>query len=72
MDEKIEDKSIQSKQNHIKYYKSLSNVEANLQKEITTESTDTIITHLKNRINAINKDKTRIEQMFPDVDWNKI
>ena len=72
MDEKEEDKSAESQRNHIKYYKSLVLTAASMQKELDSETDSSVISHLKNRIDALNKDKKRIEQMFPELDWNNV
>ena len=66
MDEKIEDKSEESRQKHIKYYQSLSKIIKDIEKEMASEKENEIINHLKERINAINLDKKRIEKMFPE------
>ena len=68
MDEKKEDKSEESKKKHIVYYKSLTNVINNIQKEIQEEKDPQVIKHLNDRIKAINLDKERIKKMFPDID----
>ena len=73
MDEKAEDKSEESKNNHITYYKSLSKVILDIEKEKTQESDPTVQSHLDERINAMKKDQSRIKEMFPDVkeeEWN--
>ena len=72
LDEKKEDISAHSMENHLKYYRSLHEISVNMQREMSQESDDKIISYLKNRIDAISKDKKRIESMFPDVDWNEI
>ena len=73
MDEKVEDKSEESKKNHINYYKSLSKVILDIEKEKTQEPDPTVQNHLDERINAMKKDQSRIKDMFPDVkedEWN--
>ena len=73
MDEKEEDKSEESKKNHIKYYKSLTNVITGIQEEENSEVDPRIKNHLNGRIDAIEKDKKRIKEMFPDIteeEWN--
>ncbi|MGI9567966.1 MAG: hypothetical protein ACR2LL_13290 [Nitrosopumilus sp.] len=73
MDEKEEDKSEESKKNHISYYKSLSKVIANIQEEKKIEGDPTVKTHLNSRIEAMEEDKKRIRKMFPDItdkEWN--
>jgi len=67
MDEKIEDKSEKSKQNHIIYYKSLSKIISNMEKEIDDEGEPAVKEHLRSRIDAIEKDKKRIRDLFPDM-----
>lgn len=72
MDEKEEDKSEESKKNHIIYYRSLTNVISNIQKEKEEEGDPTIKNHLDERIKAMEEDKKRIRNMFPDLtedDW---
>ena len=73
MDEKKEDKSEESKKNHIIYYKSLSKVISDIEKEKTKEADPTVLNHLDDRISAMKKDQTRIKEMFPNVkedEWN--
>lgn len=67
MDVKDEDRSEESKKNHISYYKSLSKIILEIQDEKDQESEPAIKEHLKNRINAMEKDKKRIRDMFPDI-----
>ena len=67
MDIKEEDKSDESKRNHIKYYKSLSKVISDIQNEKKDEVDPTIIEHLNARIEAMEKDKKRISEMFPEI-----
>ena len=73
MDEKEEDRSEESRKNHISYYKSLSKVISDIQDEKNQESDPTVINHLDARINAMQEDKKRIKKMFPDTteeEWN--
>lgn len=73
MDEKEEDKSEESKKNHISYYKSLTKVISDIQKEKESESEFAIKEHLENRIEAMEKDRKRIREMFPEIkeeEWN--
>jgi uncharacterized protein YicC (UPF0701 family) len=73
MDVKEEDTSEESKKNHISYYKSLTKVISDLQKEKEQEAEPAIKNHLENRIDAMEKDKERIRDMFPDIkeeEWN--
>ncbi len=67
MDVKKEDTSEESKKNHISYYKSLNKVISDIQKEKDHEGEPAIKTHLGNRIEAMEKDKKRIRDMFPDT-----
>ena len=67
MDVKDEDKSEESKKNHLTYYKSLTKVILNIQEEKNREVDPTIKNHLNERIDAIQKDRERIRGMFPDI-----
>jgi len=67
MDEKIEDKSEESKQNHIIYYKSLTKIIINMEQEIDNEGEPAVKEHLKSRMDAIEKDRKRIRDLFPDM-----
>lgn len=67
MDIKAEDTSEESKKNHISYYKSLTKVILDIQKEKNQEGEPAIKSHLDNRIDAMEKDKQRIREMFPDI-----
>ena len=67
MDVKEEDTSEESKKNHISYYKSLTKVITEIQEEKKQEREPAIISHLDNRIDAMEKDKKRIRDMFPDI-----
>ena len=73
MDVKEEDKSEESKKNHISYYKSLTKVIFNIQKEMNLGIDPTMKNHLDERIDALEKDRKRIRDMFPDIaedEWN--
>ena len=73
MDVKEEDTSEESKKNHISYYKSLTKVISQIQDEKKEEGEPAILSHLDNRIDAMEKDKKRIRDMFPDIteeEWN--
>ncbi|MGY5149091.1 MAG: hypothetical protein ACW9W3_03425 [Candidatus Nitrosopumilus sp. bin_68KS] len=73
MDVKKEDKSERSRIDHIAYYKSLSQIISNIQKEKEQESEQAIKDHLDNRIDAMEKDRKRIKEMFPEIEeseWN--
>jgi len=67
MDVKEEDKSEESKKNHLTYYKSLTKVISDIQEEKNRETDPTIKNHLDGRIDAIEKDRKRIREMFPDI-----
>lgn len=67
MDEKEEDRSEESRKNHLVYYRSLSKVISDIQDEKNQESNPTIINHLDARINAMQEDKKRIKKLFPDI-----
>ena len=73
MDVKDEDTSAESKKNHILYYKSLIKVISDIQKEKDQEEEPAIKSHLDNRIDAMERDRERIREMFPDIkeeEWN--
>ena len=67
MDVKEEDKSEESRKNHLTYYKSLTKVISDIQKEKNIEVDPTIKNHLDERIDAIERDRKRIREMFPDI-----
>ena len=73
MDEKIEDKSEDSKKKHMTYYRSLSKLITNMKAEMNQEGEPAIKEHLTSRMEAIEKDRQRIRNLFPDVkkeEWN--
>ena len=73
MDIKKEDRSEESKKNHIAYYRSLSKIISNIQKEKEEEDEQIIKEHLDNRINVMEEDRKRIKEMFPEIEeeeWN--
>jgi len=73
MDVKEEDKSEESKKNHITYYKSLTKIISDIQEEKDLVVDPTIKNHLDARIDAVEKDRKRIREMFPDIseeEWN--
>ena len=73
MDVKEEDRSEGSKKNHIVYYKSLTKVISDMQEEGNLTTDPTIKNHLDERIDAIEIDRRRIREMFPDIsneEWN--
>jgi hypothetical protein len=61
-----EEKSAESLEKHIIYYSSLSKIIKDMEEEMKLEKEESKIKYLKERINAINLDKKRIEKMFPD------
>ena len=67
MDVKDEDTSEESRKNHILYYKSLTKIISDIQKEKNQESEPAIKNHLDSRIEAMEKDRERIRGMFPDI-----
>jgi len=67
MDTKDEDKSEESKKNHMTYYKSLTKTITDIKKEKEHEQEQEIQDHLAKRIEAMEKDKKRIRDMFPDI-----
>jgi transcription termination factor NusB len=73
MDVKEEDKSDESKKNHISYYKSLTKIISNIQEEMNAGTDPTMKNHLDERLGALEKDRKRIRDMFPDITeegWN--
>ena len=73
VDEKKEDKSKKSLERHLIFYKKLNKKILDMENEIHSTSDEKILEHLKERIGAVNLDKTRIRKLFPDVDetvWN--
>ena len=73
MDVKDEDKSEESKKNHMSYYKSLTKVILDIQKEASLGTDPTMKNHLDERIDAVENDRKRIRDMFPDITeegWN--
>jgi len=67
VDVKEEDKSEESKKNHLTYYKSLTKVISDIQEEKNQETDPTIKNHLDKRIDAVENDRKRIREMFPDI-----
>ena len=67
MDEKKEDRSEKSKKNHMIYYKSLTKIIMNMKNEINEEGEPAIKEHLTSRIDAMEKDRKRIRELFPDI-----
>ena len=75
MDEKDEDKSDESFQKHLIFYKQLNETISGIQDEIKTTSDEKLVKHLNERIKAIELDKKRIRQLFSNVDektWNDL
>ena len=62
MDEKNEDKSDESKRNHLKYYRSLVNTITNMQEEKSNEGENAKKEYLDKRIQAMEEDKKRIRR----------
>jgi len=73
MDVKEEDRSEESKKKHMVYYKSLTKIISDIQEEKDLMVDPTIKNHLNERIDAVEKDRKRIREMFPDIteeEWN--
>ena len=73
MDVKEEDKSEESKKNHIVYYKSLTKIILDIKEEENLGVDPTMKNHLDERIDAVEKDRKRIRDMFPEIteeEWN--
>lgn len=73
MDTKDIDKSEESKKNHIIYYRSLEKIILDIKEEKNQEKESAILNHLDKRIEAMEEDKKRIREMFPDItkeEWN--
>ena len=73
MDEKKEDKSEESMKNHMTYYRSLTKIITDMKNEITEEGEPAIKEHLTSRIDAMEKDRKRIRDLFPNIkieEWN--
>lgn len=67
MDVKEEDTSEESKKNHIVYYRSLTKTISDIKGEMKNEEDPVIKNYLGKRIEAMEKDKVRIKEMFPDI-----
>ena len=67
MDEKNEDKSEESKKKHRIYYKSLTKLIIDMKNEINEEGEPAIKEHLTSRINAMEIDRKRIRDLFPNI-----
>ena len=75
MDEKEEDKSRESFQKHLIFYQTLNDTISGINKEMKNTTDDKILNHLKERIKAIELDKIRIRNLFPDVEtkiWDNL
>tara|TARA_B110000438_G_scaffold104156_1_gene102876 strand:- start:90 stop:323 length:234 start_codon:yes stop_codon:yes gene_type:complete len=67
MDEKKEDKSEESMKNHKIYYRSLTKIIIEMKNEINEEGEPAIKEHLTSRIDAMEKDRKRIRDLFPNI-----
>ena len=67
MDEKEEDKSEESFQKHLVFYKKLNKKISDIRDEIQVSGDVKILKHLNERIEAIEQDQTRIRKMFPET-----
>jgi hypothetical protein len=67
VDEKAEDKSKESFQKHLIFYKKLNKTLLEMEKELCSTSDEKIKEHLNDRIKAIKLDKERIKKLFPNV-----
>jgi hypothetical protein len=75
MDEKEEDKSEESLQNHLIFYQKLNEAISGIELEMKNTSDEKILKHLRERIDAIDLDKKRIRKLFPKIDaktWNNL
>ena len=70
MDEKEEDKSEESYQRHLVFYQKLNDTILGIESEIKNTSDEKLLKHLKERIEAVDLDKTRIRKLFPQIDEN--
>ena len=70
MDEKEEDKSAESYQRHLVFYQKLNDTILGIESEMKNTSDEKLLKHLKERIEAIDLDKTRIRKLFPQIDEN--
>ena len=71
MDEKIEDKSEDSKKNHLIYYRSLTKIITDMKNEINDAGEPAIKEHLISRIDAMEKDRKRIRGLFPGIKYEE-
>jgi len=70
MDEKEEDKSEESLQKHLVFYQKLNDTILGIESEMENTVDKKLLKHLKERIEAIDLDKTRIRKLFPQIDEN--
>ena len=70
MDEKEEDKSEESLQKHLVFYQKLNDTILGIKYEMKNTSDKKLLKHLKERIEAIDLDKTRIRKLFLQIDEN--
>jgi hypothetical protein len=68
MDEKEEDKSEESYQRHLVFYQKLNDTILGIESEMKNTSDEKLLKHLKERIEAVDLDKTRIRKLFPQID----
>ena len=71
MDQKKEDKSEESKKNHIIYYRSLTKIITDMKNEINEAGEPAIKEHLISRIDAMEKDRKRIRDLFPSIKYEE-
>ena len=71
MDEKIEDKSEDSKKNHLIYYRSLTKIITDMKNEINDAGEPAIKEHLISRIDAMEKDRKRIRDLCPGIKYEE-
>ena len=75
MDEKEEDKSEESLQKHLVFYQKLNETILGIKSEMKNTPDEKLLKHLRERIEAIDLDKTRIRKLFPQIDeniWNAL
>lgn len=70
MDEKEEDKSEESYQRHLVFYQKLNDTILGIESEMENTSDEKLLKHLRERIEAVDLDKTRIRKLFPQTDEN--
>ena len=67
MDVKEEDRSEESRRDHARYYASLGRTISDITAEMGQERDPAILNHLRGRIEAMEKDRQRIREMFPGI-----